>query len=71
MKAVIINYTGNKAKVGSIAFDLGHLGVFVGYCDNCHAKQIMELDEAKEFANKYAQEQNKIRTRLIKRTLKI
>lgn len=71
MKAVVINYNGKKAKVGNLAFDSGRMGVFAGYCENCHAKQIMQLDEAREFARKYAHDQNKIRTRIIRRTLDI
>lgn len=69
MKAVVINYTGKKARAGNLAFDCGHLGVFVGYCPSCNAKIIMELDEAKDFAARYYHEQNKLRTRLIKRQL--
>lgn len=47
-------YTGDKAKVGNLCFDSGRLRVFVTYCGNCHAKLVMELDEAEQFANKYA-----------------
>lgn len=65
MKAVVINYTGKKAKVGNLAFDTGRLGIFVGYCGNCKAKIIMDLEEARAFADRYQHQQNKIRTKMI------
>lgn len=61
MKTIEMQYTGRKARVGGICFDnTDRLCVFVNYCPNCHAKVVMSLDEARQFANKYRTERDKI-----------
>ena len=72
MQSVKIFYTGTKAKPGNLCFDTGRLGIFVTSCGNCHAKLIMSLEEAKQFANKYTESQKKRRTKsLLKQIEKI
>jgi hypothetical protein len=61
-------YTGDKKKTGSLIFDKkGRLLVFVTYCDICHGKLAMTIQEARAFAKKYDDCSNKKRTkRLLK-----
>lgn len=61
MQTIPIQYTGRKAKVGGICFDnTDRLKVFVNYCPGCNAKVVMTLDEARQFANKYSAETNRV-----------
>lgn len=58
------NYTGRKQKTGSLVFDKkGRMHVFVAYCDGCHGKLALTVDEAREFSHKYRDEADKKRTR--------
>ena len=65
MKVVDVNFNGKKAKCGNLTFDTGRLGVFLCYCTTCHKKLILTLEEAEQFANKYATIRNKHKTRTL------
>jgi predicted choloylglycine hydrolase len=57
-------YMGKKITPGKICFDeLGHMYIFVDYCDNCKGKVVLDRKEAELFARKYTYQANKIRTR--------
>ena len=56
MYSIEIQFTGKKSKAGNICFDAGHLAIFVAYCPCCKSKVILDIDEAEQFANKYATE---------------
>lgn len=56
----ITQYTGRKAKVGSLCFDeQGRMCVFVNYCDGCKGKVVLSRDEAEILSFKYKQITNK------------
>lgn len=64
-------YTGRKAKIGSICFDQsGRLHVFVNYCTNCHGKVIMELGEARDFSSRYRTESERLKNRRLLKIVK-
>ena len=43
--------------------------VFVSYCTECRGKVLMTLDEARGFSKKYRDDQDKMRTRKIMKSL--
>lgn len=52
-----VQFTGKKARIGKVCFDeQGKMGVHTGYCPDCRGKILMSLDNAKAFANLYAEE---------------
>ena len=69
MKLVDVNFNGKKAKCGNITFDTGRLGVFLCYCETCHKKLILTIDEAEQFANKYATVRKTHKNRTLMRML--
>lgn len=66
MQSIKLNqYTGRRAKTGSLCSDnRGKLQVFVAYC-HCHNKVVMDLREAEDFARKWYAEKKKPRNRLL------
>lgn len=63
-------YRGRKMRVGTMTTylnDDGHrlLCVMAGYCPECTHKVYFTLDEAKDFARRYARHQKKPRYRLL------
>lgn len=70
MKTLPTYYTGRKAKVGGLCFDeRERMHVFVSYCTECRGKVLMTLDEARDFSKKYRDDQDKMRTRKIMKSL--
>jgi hypothetical protein len=67
MKVQPTQYTGRKARIGGICFVNDRMVIFVGYCPECKGKVVMDLDEARSFANIYTTNKKRTSNKFIER----
>lgn len=66
-------HRGRKARIGSLCFDEGRMMIFVGYYpfpDGTTRKILINLNEAREFANRIGAEKITIRTKIMRWIIK-